>query len=87
MGQHLPAMTRTGNLQPAPCSGQKFFHCTGHCAGRTFFGKKTLSRALPGDPNHQNMFRRYTTNKPYVTRDMSYPSWYMHALTAEGARD
>ena len=31
------------------------------------------------------MFRIYTTNKPYVSRDMSYPSWYMHALTAEGS--
>ena len=29
------------------------------------------------------MFRMYTTSKPYITRDMSYPSWYVHALTAE----
>ena len=29
------------------------------------------------------MFRIYTTNKPYVSRDMSYPSWYMHVFTAE----
>ena len=70
---------------PPPWFGAKFFHCTGHCAGRTFFGKKTLSTALLGDPNHQNMFRIYTTNKQYVSRDMSHPSWYMHAPKSEGS--
>ena len=40
---------------------------------------------MPGDPNHQNVSRILTTNKPYVTRDTSCPSWYMHALTAEGS--
>ena len=68
-----------------PLFGAKFFHCTGHCAGRTFFGKKTLAGHCLVTPNHQNMFRIYTTNKPYVIRDMSYPSWYMHANTAEGS--
>ena len=29
------------------------------------------------------MFRIYTTNKPDVSRDMSYLSWYMHASKAE----
>ena len=70
---------------PPPLFGAKFFHCTGHCAGRTFFGKKTLAGHCLVTPNHQNMFRIYTTNKPYVIRDMSYPSWYMHANTAEGS--
>ena len=72
-------------LQPPPCSGQKFSTVRATVRGGPFLVKKTLSRALRGDPNHQNMFRIYTTNKPYVSRDMSYPSWYMHALPAEGS--
>ena len=28
------------NPTPPPLFGAKVFHCTGHCAGRTFFGKK-----------------------------------------------
>ena len=31
------------------------------------------------------MFRIYTTSKPHITRDMSYPSWYMHLITTEGS--
>ena len=81
LGQGTPSLRFCPSTRPL--FGAKIFHCTGHCAGRTSFGKKTLSKALPRDPNHQNTFRRYTTNKPCVTRDMSYPTWYMHALTAE----
>ena len=31
------------------------------------------------------MFRMYTTNKPYVSRDMSYLSRYMHVRTIVGS--
>ena len=60
--------------QPAPCSGQKFSTVRATVRGGPFL-VKTLSRALPGDPNHQNMFRPYTTSNPHITTDLSYPSW------------
>ena len=61
-------------FQPAPCSGQKFSTVRATVRGGPFL-VKTLSRALPGDPNHQNMFRHYTTRNPHITTDLSYPSW------------
>ena len=60
--------------QPAPCSGQKFSTVRATVRGGPFL-VKTLSRALPGDPNHESMFRMYATGNPHVTTDMSYPSW------------
>ena len=65
---------RTFLAQPAPCSGQKFSTVRATVRGGPFL-VKTLSRALPGDPNHQNMFRPYTTSNPHITTDLSYPSW------------
>ena len=56
------------------CSGQKFSTVRATVRGGPFL-VKTLSRALPGNPNHQNMFRVYTTKNPQGTTDMSYPSW------------
>ena len=62
------------SFQPAPCSGQKFSTVRATVRGGPFW-VKTLSRALPGDPNHRNMFRPYTTSNPHITTDLSYPSW------------